>query len=70
MKFSSTRGGGAVTLDEALLAGIAADGGLFMPRELPQFDVDDFPADGGIHGTATCSCAPTSTVATAPWRRP
>ncbi len=42
MQFSSTRGGGPVTLDEALLAGIAADGGLFLPQNLPTFEIGDF----------------------------
>ena len=42
MQFSSTRGGGPVTLDEALVAGIAADGGLFLPQSLPTFEIGDF----------------------------
>jgi len=42
MKFFSTRGAAAVSLDEALLSGIAADGGLFVPETLPAFVVEDF----------------------------
>ena len=42
MKFRSTRGSRSHTLDEALLAGIADDGGLFMPEELPRFSPNDF----------------------------
>jgi len=42
VQFSSTRGGGPVTLDEALVAGIAADGGLFLPQSLPTFEIGDF----------------------------
>ena len=42
MKYRSTRGAMAQTLDEALLSGIAADGGLFVPEALPQFHTDDF----------------------------
>ncbi len=42
MQFSSTRGGGPVTLDEALVAGIAADGGVFLPQSLPTFEIGDF----------------------------
>jgi len=42
MKYVSTRGAGPVTLDEALVTGIAADGGLFVPERLPGFDLADF----------------------------
>ena len=42
MRFRSTRGAMAQTLDDALLSGIAADGGLFVPEALPQFDTEDF----------------------------
>jgi len=53
MRFVSTRGGGGeATLDEALVAGIAADGGLFVPATLPRFDPAAFPESGGIHATA------------------
>lgn len=42
MRFRSTRGAAAVSLDEALVRGIAADGGLFVPESLPHFDVAEF----------------------------
>ena len=44
MQYASTRGGGPVTLDEALVKGIADDGGLFLPQQLPTFAVSDFDA--------------------------
>ncbi len=44
MKYFSTRGEGPVNLDDALRMGIAADGGLFLPEELPIFDTADFDA--------------------------
>jgi threonine synthase len=42
MQFFSTRGDGPVSLDEALRKGIADDGGLFLPEQLPSFDAADF----------------------------
>jgi len=42
MQFVSTRGDTLVGLDEALVNGIADDGGLYVPVELPSFSVDDF----------------------------
>ena len=42
MKYFSTRGAGPVTLDDALRLGIANDGGLFLPEQLPAFEVGDF----------------------------
>jgi threonine synthase len=42
MKFVSTRGVRPVNLDEALVKGIADDGGLFVPESLPQFSAADF----------------------------
>ncbi len=42
MRFYSTRGAGPVSLDQALVMGIAADGGLFMPEMLPEFEPADF----------------------------
>jgi len=42
MNYRSTRGESTVGFDAALLSGIAADGGLYLPEELPQFSVDDF----------------------------
>jgi len=42
MMYFSTRGSGPVSLDEALRKGIASDGGLFLPEQLPSFEVSDF----------------------------
>jgi hypothetical protein len=42
MRYFSTRGAGPVSLDEALVSGIAADGGLFLPERLPQFTIEAF----------------------------
>ncbi|MGB5580460.1 MAG: threonine synthase [Woeseia sp.] len=58
MKFISTRGAAPVTLDEALLDGIAADGGLFIPDVLPHFPVDAFDASGTLQDTASTLLQP------------
>ena len=42
MKFRSTRGKKTVTFDEALIQGIAEDGGLYLPDELPAFNIEEF----------------------------
>ena len=42
MKFRSTRGTKTVTIDEALIQGIAEDGGLYLPDELPVFNIEEF----------------------------
>ena len=42
MKFRSTRGKKTVTIDEALIQGIAEDGGLYLPDELPAFSIEEF----------------------------
>ncbi len=42
MKYVSTRGGPGVALDVALIDGIAPDGGLYLPQQLPRFSSDDF----------------------------
>ena len=42
MQFVSTRGKQPVNLDTALVNGIADDGGLYVPTELPRFDLSDF----------------------------
>lgn len=46
MRYFSTRGEGPATLDEALVNGIAGDGGLYMPEGMPTFAVSDF--DGAL----------------------
>lgn len=42
MDYFSTRGSGPVNLDGALRSGIANDGGLYLPKNLPKFNVSDF----------------------------
>ena len=53
MKYFSTRGAGPVSLDEALRKGIASDGGLFLPEQLPTFSVADFDGAESIREVAT-----------------
>ena len=52
MRYVSTRGSDAVSLDTALVEGIAADGGLFMPTHLPTFAESDFSASKTITDVA------------------
>jgi threonine synthase len=58
MQYFSTRGAGPATLDEALVSGIAADGGLFLPRQLPDFTVDEFAGADSIPAVAERLLAP------------
>jgi threonine synthase len=56
MPFVSTRGGSAPTsIDAALLAGLAPDGGLYVPAEIPQLDAQALAAIGA--GTLADSAA-------------
>jgi threonine synthase len=49
LKYISTRGEAPVlAFDDVLLAGLAADGGLYVPAEWPQFSFDDFAAMAGL----------------------
>lgn len=48
MHYFSTRGSGPVTLDDALRTGIADDGGLFLPQQMPFFEIADFDAADSI----------------------
>ena len=42
IKYSSTRGGDvSLSYEEVLLAGLARDGGLFMPEKWPSFSHSD-----------------------------
>jgi threonine synthase len=43
MRYTSTRGGEAITFSEALMRGIAPDGGLYVPTEWPRFESRDAP---------------------------
>ncbi len=40
ISYRSTRGAGGATFEEALLKGLAPDGGLYLPRELPRLDLE------------------------------
>lgn len=46
MKLRSTRGDQTVTLDQALVQGLASDGGLFIPDTLPSLDWQEWQAEG------------------------
>lgn len=52
MKFRSTRGDKGVSFDEALIRGIAEDGGLYVPDELPAFSIEDFAGSRSISDVA------------------
>ena len=58
VKYFSTRGAGPVILDEALRKGIASDGGLFLPEQLPTFNVSDFAAADSIPEVAAVLLSP------------
>ena len=51
MRFISTRGGEKVTGAEAVVRGIAANGGLFVPEKLPQ--ISDAEMDGMLEASFT-----------------
>ncbi|NND54265.1 MAG: threonine synthase [Gammaproteobacteria bacterium] len=52
MRFISTRGGEPVALEDAIMAGTAPDGGLYVPVELPAFDQQSAPVDAPINDFA------------------
>ena len=52
VKYRSTRGDRTVTFDEALIQGIADDGGLYLPVELPAFSIDNFSGAQSIGDVA------------------
>lgn len=58
MRYVSTRGEGPVTLDEALVRGIAADGGLYLPELLPAFKPADFDGASSLPAVAHVLLAP------------
>lgn len=58
MEFRSTRGDATVTLDRALIQGIAPDGGLYLPVALPVFDIADFARGESISDIARILLAP------------
>ena len=59
MRFVSTRGRTPpVTLSEAITDGIAADGGLFVPEQLPSLSWSDFPQSASLPSLAELLIAP------------
>jgi threonine synthase len=58
MKFVSTRGGESASLDQALRAGMAKDGGLFVPQSLPRFTAADFQGASSVHEIAGIALTP------------
>ena len=51
MNYTSTRGGETgVSASQAILKGLACDGGLFMPEEIPTFDFDISELKGKTYG--------------------
>ena len=49
MEYVSTRGSApALDFEGATLAGLAADGGLYVPREWPRFSLDEIAAMRGL----------------------
>ena len=59
LRYLSTRGGApAATLGEAVAAGLAPDGGLYVPERLPTLTPADFDPDGSLADTAATLLAP------------
>ena len=58
LAYSSTRGGEAVTLSRAIAAGLAPDGGLYVPASLPRIDPAAFDPHGNLADTAATLLAP------------
>jgi threonine synthase len=54
MQYLSTRGGTetAVALEDAIMAGTAPDGGLYVPDQLPAADIDNIPVNAPINEVA------------------
>lgn len=53
VRLVSTRGGPAVDLPAAILAGLAPDGGLYVPEAWPRLDPADLDAGSGFTAVAT-----------------
>ena len=58
MQFVSTRGSTSFSLDEALVKGIADDGGLYVPVELPTYTAADFDGVENLEDVAAILLAP------------
>lgn len=58
MKYQSTRGGKSVALEDAIMAGTAPDGGLFVPESLPHFEMSSLPANAPLADLAAIVLQP------------
>tara|TARA_R110000744_G_scaffold64810_3_gene133324 strand:- start:3131 stop:4429 length:1299 start_codon:yes stop_codon:yes gene_type:complete len=59
MRYRSTRGQAPlVSADQALRAGVAPDGGLYLPEALPKFEPDEFARDNDLGALANRLLAP------------
>lgn len=59
LRYLSTRGAApAATLSEAIAAGLAPDGGLYVPERLPALLIEQFDPEGSLADTATTLLAP------------
>ncbi|MGH8158899.1 MAG: threonine synthase [Rhodanobacter sp.] len=59
MRYQSTRNAGpTVPISQAIAAGLAPDGGLYVPEALPTIDPAAFDPDGTLADTATTLLAP------------
>lgn len=59
LRYVSTRGGSpAVGLGAAIAAGLAPDGGLYVPETMPRLDIAMFDPAGGLADTAATLLAP------------
>jgi threonine synthase len=59
LRYLSTRGRSPVaTISRAIAAGLAPDGGLYVPEAIPQLDVSVFDPDGPLADTAATLLAP------------
>lgn len=58
MQYISTRGGSPVALEDAIMAGTAPDGGLFVPVDLPALDPAQAPVDAPINEFAAYALQP------------
>jgi threonine synthase len=59
LRYISTRGGSpAVPISQAIAAGLATDGGLYVPEKLPKLDRSAFGPQGSLADTAATLLAP------------
>ncbi len=59
LQYRSTRGARhAAGIEEVIAAGLAPDGGLYVPEALPQLDAADFSAGGSLADTTATLLAP------------